>query len=82
MRAARLWFALFLLAQSAPVFGESAVSGGTGSSDCVIGCDNAPVSTPALTNGSGAAATPAPMKVVQPPLAPKSGLTPFAEMLG
>jgi len=86
MRAVRLWFALFLLAQSAPVFGESAVSGGTGSSDCVIGCDNTPVSTRALTNGSGAAATPAPppapMKVVQPALTRQSGLTPFAEMLG
>jgi polar amino acid transport system permease protein len=84
MRPVRLWFALFLLAQSAPVLAESAVSGGTGSSDCVIGCDNAPVSVPA--NGSGAAAAPAlaptpePMKVAHP--APKSGLTPFAEMLG
>jgi polar amino acid transport system permease protein len=88
MRPVRLWFALFLLAQSAPVLAESAVSGGTGSSDCVIGCDNAPVSAPAITNGSGAAATPAPapapepMKVAQPAPAPKSGLTPFAEMLG
>jgi polar amino acid transport system permease protein len=89
MRAVRLWFALFLLALSGPALGESAVSGGTGSSDCVIGCDNAPVSAPALTNGggaSGAAATPAPppapMKMVQPAVARPSALTPFGEMLG
>ena len=42
MRAVRLFFALFLFAQLTSALAQSAVSGGTGSSDCVIGCDNAP----------------------------------------
>src|ERR1700675_3168275 len=57
MPAVRLLFALFLLAQLAPAFGQSAVTGGTGSSDCIIGCDNAPLSAPDLNKmGSTAGA--------------------------
>jgi polar amino acid transport system permease protein len=84
MRAAWLLFALFLLAQLPSAFAESAVSGGTGSSDCIIGCDNAPVPTPDLNKmGStgGTAPRPAPIKAAGPSPA-RSALSPIGEMLG
>jgi polar amino acid transport system permease protein len=84
MPAVRLLFALFLLAQLAPAFSQSAVTGGTGSSDCIIGCDNAPLSAPDLNKmgSTGGAAPPA------APIAPtiksptRSALSPVSEMLG
>src|SRR3984885_11267397 len=82
MPAIRLLFALFLVAQLAPALGQSAASGGTGSSDCVIGCDNAPLTAPDL-NKMGSAGGAAP-----PPIAPtiksptRSALSPISEMLG
>jgi polar amino acid transport system permease protein len=87
MPAVRLLFALFLLAQLAPAFGQSAVTGGTGSSDCIIGCDNAPLSTPDLNKmGStgGAAPPPAPISAPIKPagaVSARSALSPISEML-
>jgi polar amino acid transport system permease protein len=87
MRAARPLFALFLLAQLTPAFGESAVSGGTGSSDCIIGCDNAPVGAPDLNKmGSTGGAAPAPAPVAAPTksaghAAGQTALSPIGEML-
>ena len=88
MRAVRLFFALFVFAQLTAALAQSAVSGGTGSSDCVIGCDNAPVSTPDLNKmGStgGTAPKPAPMPAPVKPTgssSEQSALTPIGEMLG
>ena len=88
MRAVRLLFALLLLAQLAPAFGQSAASGGTGSSDCIIGCDNAPVGAPDLnkmgsTGGTAPAAAPivAPTKSAGHAVA-QTALSPISEMLG
>src|ERR1700748_1504915 len=89
MLAARLLFVLFLLAQLAPAFGQSAgVSGGTGSSDCVIGCNNAPVPAPDLNKmGSTGGAAPRPAPIPAPikssePAAAQHTLSPIGEMLG
>jgi polar amino acid transport system permease protein len=84
MPVVRLLFALFLLAQLAPAFGQSAVTGGTGSSDCVIGCDNAPLTAPDLNKmGStgGAAPPPAPIASTTKSVT-RSALSPISEMLG
>jgi polar amino acid transport system permease protein len=84
MRAVWLLFALFLLAQLPSAFAQSAVSGGTGSSDCIIGCDNAPVSTPdpnKMGSTGGTAPRPAPIKAAGPS-PPRSALSPIGEMLG
>jgi polar amino acid transport system permease protein len=84
MPAVRLLFALFLLAQLAPAFGQSAVTGGTGSSDCVIGCDNAPLSAPDLNKmGSTGGAAPPPAPITPTTKSPtRSALSPISEMLG
>ena len=84
MPAIRLLFALFLLAQLAPAFGQSAVTGGTGSSDCIIGCDNAPLSAPDLNKmGSTGGAAPPPAPIVSTTKSPTRGaLSPISEMLG
>ena len=88
MLAGRLLFALLLLAQLAPAFSQSAVSGGTGSSDCVIGCDNAPVPAPDLNKmGSTGGAAPRPAPIPAPikssePAAAQTALSPIGEMLG
>jgi len=87
MRTVPLLFALFLLAQLTPAFAQSAVSGGTGSSDCVIGCDNAPVSNPDLNKmGSTGGTAPAPAPMPAPakaagPSSAQSALSPIGEML-
>jgi polar amino acid transport system permease protein len=77
-------FALFLLAQLAPAFGQSAVTGGTGSSDCVIGCDNVPLSSPDLNKmGSTGGAAPPPAPIAPTIKSPtRSALSPISEMLG
>ena len=84
MPAIRLLFALFLLAQLAPAFGQSAVTGGTGSSDCIIGCDNAPLSAPDLNKmGSTGGAAPPPAPIAPTTKSPtRSALSPISEMLG
>ena len=84
MPAVRLLFALFLLAQLAPAFGQSAVTGGTGSSDCIIGCDNAPLSAPDLNKmGSTGGAAPPPAPIAPTIKSPtRSALSPISEMLG
>jgi polar amino acid transport system permease protein len=84
MPVVRLLFALFLLAQLAPAFGQSAVTGGTGSSDCVIGCDNAPLSAPDLNKmGSTGGAAPPPAPIASTTKSPtRSALSPISEMLG
>ena len=84
MLAVRLLFALFLLAQLTPVFGQSAVTGGTGSSDCIIGCDNAPLSAPDLNKmGSTGGAAPAPAPIAPTMKSPtRTALSPISEMLG
>ena len=84
MPAIRLLFALFLLAQLAPAFGQSAVTGGTGSSDCIIGCDNAPLSAPDLNKmGSTGGAAPPPAPIASTTKSPtRSALSPISEMLG
>ena len=84
MPAIRLLFALFLLAQLAPAFGQSAVTGGTGSSDCIIGCDNAPLSAPDLNKmGSTGGAAPPPAPIAPTIKSPtRSALSPISEMLG
>jgi polar amino acid transport system permease protein len=84
MPAVRLLFALFLLAQLAPAFGQSAVTGGTGSSDCIIGCDNAPLSAPDLNKmGSTGGAAPPPAPIAPTVKSPtRSALSPISEMLG
>jgi polar amino acid transport system permease protein len=84
MPVVRLLFALFLLAQLAPAFGQSAVTGGTGSSDCVIGCDNAPLSAPDLNKmGSTGGAAPPPAPIASTTKSPTlSALSPISEMLG
>jgi polar amino acid transport system permease protein len=84
MPALRLLFALFLLAQLAPAFGQSAVTGGTGSSDCIIGCDNAPLSSPDLNKmGSTGGAAPPPAPIASTIKSPtRSALSPISEMLG
>jgi polar amino acid transport system permease protein len=84
MPAVRLLFALFLLAQLTPAFGQSAVTGGTGSSDCIIGCDNAPLSTPDLNKmGSTGGAAPPPAPIAPTIKSPtRSALSPISEMLG
>jgi polar amino acid transport system permease protein len=84
MPAVRLLFALFLLAQLAPAFGQSAVTGGTGSSGCVIGCDNAPLSAPDLNKmGSTGGAAPPPAPITPTTKSPtRSALSPISEMLG
>jgi polar amino acid transport system ATP-binding protein/polar amino acid transport system permease protein len=84
MPVVRLLFALFLLAQLAPAFGQSAVTGGTGSSDCVIGCDNAPLTAPDLNkmgSAGGAAPPPAPIASTTKSVT-RSALSPISEMLG
>jgi polar amino acid transport system permease protein len=84
MPAVRLFFALFLLAQLASAFGQSAATGGTGSSDCIIGCDNAPLSAPDLNKmGSTGGAAPAPAPIaptIKPPT--RSAWAPIREVLG
>jgi len=84
MPAIRLLFALFLLAQLAPAFGQSAVTGGTGSSDCIIGCDNTPLSAPDLNKmGSTGGAAPPPAPIASTTKSPtRSALSPISEMLG
>jgi polar amino acid transport system permease protein len=84
MPAVRLFIALFLLAQLAPAFGQSAVTGGTGSSDCIIGCDNAPLSAPDLNKmGSTGGAAPPPASIAPTIKSPtRSALSPIKEMLG
>jgi polar amino acid transport system permease protein len=84
MPAVRLLFALFLLAQLTPAFGQSAVTGGTGSSDCIIGCDNAPLSAPDLNKmGSTGGAAPPPAPIAPTIKSPtRSALSPISEMLG
>ena len=84
MPAIRLLFALFLLAQLAPAFGQSAVTGGTGSSDCIIGCDNTPLSAPDLNKmGSTGGAAPPPAPIAPTTKSPtRSALSPISEMLG
>jgi polar amino acid transport system permease protein len=84
MPAVRLLFALFLLAQLAPAFGQSAVTGGTGSSDCIIGCDNAPLTAPDLNKmGSTGGAAPPPAPIAPTIKSPtRSALSPISEMLG
>jgi polar amino acid transport system permease protein len=84
MPTIRLLLALFLLAQLAPAFGQSAVTGGTGSSDCIIGCDNAPLSAPDLNKmGSTGGAAPPPAPIASTTKSPtRSALSPIAEMLG
>jgi polar amino acid transport system permease protein len=84
MPAVRLLFALFLLAQLAPAFGQSAASGGTGSSDCIIGCDNAPLSAPDLNKmGSTGGVAPPPAPIAPTIKSPtRSALSPVSEMLG
>jgi polar amino acid transport system permease protein len=84
MPAVRPLFALFLLAQLAPAFGQSAVTGGTGSSDCIIGCDNAPLSAPDLNKmGSTGGAAPPPVPIASTIKSPtRSALSPISEMLG
>jgi polar amino acid transport system permease protein len=84
MPTIRLLLALFLLAQLAPAFGQSAVTGGTGSSDCIIGCDNAPLSAPDLNKmGSTGGAAPPPAPIASTAKSPtRSALSPIAEMLG
>ena len=84
MPAVRLLFALFLLAQLTPAFGQSAVTGGTGSSDCIIGCDNAPLSAPDLNKmGSTGGAAPPPAPIASTIKSPtRSALSPISEMLG
>ena len=84
MPAVRLLFALFLLAQLTPAFGQSAVTGGTGSSDCIIGCDNAPLSAPDLNKmGSTGGAAPPPAPIAPTVKSPtRSALSPISEMLG
>jgi polar amino acid transport system permease protein len=84
MPVVRLLFALFLLAQLAPAFGQSAVTGGTGSSDCIIGCDNAPLSAPDLNKmGSTGGAAPPPAPIASTTKSPtRSALSPISEMLG
>jgi polar amino acid transport system permease protein len=87
MPAVRLLVALFLLAQLASAFGQPALSGGTGSSDCVIGCDNAPLAAPDLNKmGSTGGAAPAPTPMSAPmksagPASVQSALSPIREML-
>jgi polar amino acid transport system permease protein len=84
MRAVRLLFALFLLAQLTPAFGDSGVSGGTGSSDCIIGCDNAPVAAPDLNKmGSTGGTAPAAAPIAAPPKSAghAATLSPIGEML-
>ena len=86
--AGRLLFALLLMAHAVPAFAQSAVTGGTGSSDCVIGCGNAPVSAPDVSkigSSNGTAPVPAPMASTitsADPTADKAALSPIAEMLG
>jgi polar amino acid transport system permease protein len=84
MPAVRLLFALFLLAQLTPAFGQSAVTGGTGSSDCIIGCDNAPLTAPDLNKmGSTGGAAPPPAPIAPTIKSPtRSALSPISEMLG
>jgi polar amino acid transport system permease protein len=84
MPAVPLFIALFLLAQLAPAFGQSAVTGGTGSSDCIIGCDNAPLSAPDLNKmGSTGGAAPPPASIAPTIKSPtRSALSPIKEMLG
>jgi polar amino acid transport system permease protein len=84
MPAIRLLFALFLVAQLAPALGQSAASGGTGSSDCVIGCDNAPLTAPDLNKmGSSGGAAPPPAPIAPTIKSPtRSALSPISEMLG
>src|ERR1700733_5891031 len=84
MPAIRLLFALFLVAQLAPALGQSAASGGTGSSDCVIGCDNAPLTAPDLNKmGSTGGAAPPPAPIAPTIKSPtRSALSPISEMLG
>jgi polar amino acid transport system permease protein len=84
MPAVRLLFALFLLAQLAPAFGQSAVTGGTGSSDCIIGCDNAPLTAPDLNKmGSTGGVAPPPAPITPTIKSPtRSALSPISEMLG
>src|SRR5580692_4951751 len=84
MPTIRLLLALFLLAQLAPAFGQSAVTGGTGSADCIIGCDNAPLSAPDLNKmGSTGGAAPPPAPIASTAKSPtRSALSPIAEMLG
>jgi polar amino acid transport system permease protein len=84
MPAVRLLFALFLLAQLAPALGQSAASGGTGSSDCVIGCDNAPLTAPDLNKmGSTGGAAPPPAPIAPTIKSPtRTAISPIREMLG
>jgi polar amino acid transport system permease protein len=84
MPAVRLLFALFLLAQLAPALGQSAASGGTGSSDCVIGCDNAPLTAPDLNKmGSTGGAAPPPASIAPTIKSPtRTAISPIREMLG
>src|SRR5580692_11192232 len=84
MPTIRLLLALFLLAQLAPAFGQSAVTGGTGSADCIIGCDNAPLSAPDLNKmGSTGGAAPPPAPIASTAKSStRSALSPIAEMLG
>src|SRR5580698_5210315 len=84
MPTIRLLLALFLLAQLAPAFGQSAVTGGTGSSDCIIGCDNAPLTAPDLNKmgSTGGAAPPAAPIKPAGAVSARSALSPISEMLG